>query len=62
MTNSNQKIGDENRQTKEYIFFSGAKVRILFEYNYFLLYIYGLFSVERPENKKVIHSHGNLYL
>ena len=50
------KIGDENKQTKEYIFFSGTKVRILFEYNYFYWFIYGLFGVKRPANKKVIYS------
>lgn len=32
MTNFNQKTGDENKQTKEYIFFSGTKVRILNEF------------------------------
>lgn len=36
MTNSNQRIGDENKQTKEYIFFSGTKVRILNEFYNFL--------------------------
>ena len=39
MTKSNQRIGDENKQTKEYIFFSGTKIRILFEYNNFLFFL-----------------------
>lgn len=37
-TNSNRKIGVEIKQTKEYIFFSGTKILILFEYTIFYFY------------------------
>ena len=46
MTNSNGNIGDENKQTKEYIFFSGTKIRILFELSNFLR-LSVLFSVKK---------------
>ncbi len=35
MTNSNQKIVDVNKQTKEYIIFSGTKVHYLFGFTIF---------------------------
>jgi len=47
MTNSNGNIGDENKQTKEYIFFSGTKIRILNEY-YNFLRLSMLFGIKKP--------------
>ena len=55
MTNSNGNIGAENKQTKEYIFFSGTKVRILNEYYNFLC-ISVLFVIKKSENKEFLQS------
>jgi hypothetical protein len=35
MTITNRKIGNENKQTKEYIIFSGTKVHYLFGFTIF---------------------------